>query len=77
VKVWHLAVTQWRLVQSRFDPYPLHHAPRDLKNMPKKLEQALKRQADNKGLRGERKNAYVYGTVRNAIRKANPKRSGR
>lgn len=45
--------------------------------MPKKLEQALKRQADNKGLRGERKNAYVYGTVRNAIRKANPKRSGR
>ena len=32
--------------------------------MPKKLEQKLKRQAGKKGLKGERKNAYVYGTLR-------------
>jgi len=30
--------------------------------MPKKVENALKRQAAKKGLTGERKNAYVYGT---------------
>ena len=32
--------------------------------MPKKLEQALKREANKKGLTGERKNAYVYGALR-------------
>jgi hypothetical protein len=32
--------------------------------MPKKLEQDLKRQATKKGLTGDRKDAYVYGTLR-------------
>ena len=32
--------------------------------MPKKLEAKLKREAAKKGLTGERKNAYVYGTMR-------------
>lgn len=32
--------------------------------MPKKLEQQLKKQAASKGLKGERKDAYVYGTLR-------------
>lgn len=31
--------------------------------MPKKMEQALKKEAAKKGLTGERKNAYVYGTL--------------
>jgi hypothetical protein len=34
------------------------------KNMPKKLEAKLKREAGKAGLKGERKNAYVYGTMR-------------
>jgi hypothetical protein len=32
--------------------------------MPKKLEKQLKQQANKKHLTGERKNAYVYGTMR-------------
>jgi hypothetical protein len=32
--------------------------------MPKKLERELKREAAKKGLKGERKDAYVYGTLR-------------
>ena len=32
--------------------------------MPKKLEQQLKKQASAKGLSGERKDAYVYGSLR-------------
>jgi hypothetical protein len=32
--------------------------------MPKKLEKQLKRQAKKKGLKGERANAYIYGTMR-------------
>jgi len=32
--------------------------------MPKKLEKALIRQAKKKGLKGERRDAYVYGTLR-------------
>ena len=32
--------------------------------MPKKLEKQLKKQAKKKGLSGERKDAYVYGTLR-------------
>jgi len=31
--------------------------------MPKKLERKLKAQARKKGLKGERFNAYVYGTM--------------
>lgn len=34
--------------------------------MPKKLESQLKREATKKGLTGERKGAYVYGTLRKA-----------
>lgn len=33
--------------------------------MPKELEERLTREADNKGLKGERRNAYIYGTMRN------------
>lgn len=32
--------------------------------MPKKLEKQLKKEAEEKGLTGERKDAYVYGTLR-------------
>lgn len=32
--------------------------------MPKKLEDKLKREASKDGLKGDRKNAYVYGTLR-------------
>lgn len=32
--------------------------------MPKKLERELKSQAKKKGLKGERADAYVYGTMR-------------
>jgi len=32
--------------------------------MPKKEEEALMREADKKGLKGKRKDAYVYGTLR-------------
>lgn len=32
--------------------------------MPKKMEEALKRQAAKRGLTGERANAYVFGTLR-------------
>ncbi len=32
--------------------------------MPKALEQQLKKEAAKKGLKGERKDAYVYGTLR-------------
>lgn len=31
--------------------------------MPKKIENKLKREAVKKGLSGERKDAYVYGTL--------------
>lgn len=31
--------------------------------MPKKMHQALERQAKKKGLTGERKDRYVYGTM--------------
>jgi hypothetical protein len=33
--------------------------------MPKALERKLKREATKKGLTGKRKNAYVYGGMRN------------
>ncbi len=50
--------------------------------MPKKLEQDLMRQASKKGLTGEAKDAYVYGTLRKtgwtpgaaASKKAAPKK---
>ncbi len=32
--------------------------------MPKKMEEQLKRQARKKGLKGERADRYVYGTLR-------------
>ncbi len=32
--------------------------------MPKKLERELKSQAKKKGLKGDRADAYVYGTMR-------------
>lgn len=31
--------------------------------MPKKMHDALARQAKKKGLKGERRDAYVYGTM--------------
>ena len=31
--------------------------------MPKKMEEALKKQAAKKGLKGKRANAFVYGTL--------------
>lgn len=32
--------------------------------MPKKMEKELKKEAKKKGLKGERADAYVYGTMR-------------
>lgn len=32
--------------------------------MPKKLKRKLKKRAEKKGLKGKRKQAYVYGTLR-------------
>ena len=32
--------------------------------MPKKLEEKLEKEAKKKGLKGKRKDAYVYGTLR-------------
>lgn len=32
--------------------------------MPKKMEKELKKEARKKGLKGERADAYVYGTMR-------------
>jgi hypothetical protein len=32
--------------------------------MPKEMEEKLKRQAKKKGFKGERADAYVYGTLR-------------
>ncbi len=32
--------------------------------MPKEMETALKRQAKKMGLKGERANAYIFGTMR-------------
>lgn len=32
--------------------------------MPKKMERELKKQAKKKGLKGDRADAYVYGTMR-------------
>ncbi len=32
--------------------------------MPKELEQKLKKQANKKGFKGKRANAYIFGTLR-------------
>jgi hypothetical protein len=42
--------------------------------MPKAMEEALSREAEKKGMTGERKNAYIYGAMRKAGWK--PKFSG-
>jgi hypothetical protein len=34
--------------------------------MPKALEKKLEKQAKKKGLKGKRKDAYIYGTMRKA-----------
>lgn len=43
--------------------------------MPKKLEKSLKKGAKKRGLKGERADAYVYGTLRKTGWK--PKREGK
>jgi len=43
--------------------------------MPKKMEKALRKSAKKKGLKGKRKKAYIYGTMRKAGWK--PKRKKR
>ncbi len=40
--------------------------------MPKKVHEALKKEATKKGLKGERKDAYIYGTL-NKIEKKKKK----
>lgn len=42
--------------------------------MPKKVENALKKEAAKKGLTGERKNAYVYGTLAKIDKKKGKKK---
>ena len=41
--------------------------------MPKKLEDKLKKEAEEKGLKGEAKDAYIYGTLRKTGWKPKPK----
>ncbi len=42
--------------------------------MPKKLHERLEREADKKGLRGERRNAYIYGTLAKVEKKEHSSR---
>lgn len=42
--------------------------------MPKKLHDKLKRSAEKKGLTGERKDKYVYGTMRQIEKKRGKKK---
>lgn len=44
--------------------------------MPKKMHEALERSAKKKGLKGERKDAYVYGTMAKAEAKKRKKKGG-
>jgi len=37
--------------------------------MPKKIHQKLSRQATKKGLKGKRRQAYIYGTLRKVERR--------
>lgn len=39
--------------------------------MPVKMEKALKKQAEKQGLKGDRKDAYVYGTMQKAGKLSN------
>lgn len=41
--------------------------------MPKKLHRKLEQEAKKKGLKGDRKNAYIYGTM-NKIEKVKKKK---
>lgn len=45
--------------------------------MPKKLEADLKREAKQKGLKGARADAYVYGTLRKTGWKPEREKSGK
>lgn len=45
--------------------------------MPKAMERKLKQQAEKKGLSGERKDAYVYGTLRKTGWKPSHQKKGR
>ena len=42
--------------------------------MPKKMEQSLMRRAAEMGLKGERKDAYVYGTMSKMEKKKDQKK---
>jgi len=42
--------------------------------MPKKVENALEKEAAKKGLTGERKNAYIYGTLAKIDKKKGKKK---
>lgn len=44
--------------------------------MPKKMHEALERQAAKKGMKGEAKDRYVYGTMAKAEKKAGGKKKG-
>ena len=44
--------------------------------MPKKMEQSLMRRAAQMGLKGERKDAYVYGTMAKMEKEKKPKPKG-
>lgn len=42
--------------------------------MPKKMEKELRKEARKKGLKGDREDAYVYGTMRKTGWKPTPKK---
>lgn len=37
--------------------------------MPKAIENKLKKEANKKGLKGDRRNAYIYGTLKEVEKK--------
>ncbi len=45
--------------------------------MPKRLHDALERSAKKKGLKGDRKDRYVYGGMKNAAKKGGGTKTGR
>lgn len=45
--------------------------------MPKKLHDKLERQAEEEGLKGNRKDAYVYGAMRKTGWKPKPRKGSR
>ena len=51
-------------LKTKVNSLKLGYTWNQIKTMPKKMEEALKRSAAKKGLKGKRRDAYIYGTLR-------------